>query len=344
MQLLATVSHARHTSNAYADTIGNSALTAYLQAQETLNSIRSGPSTVTAIDVILPFMLSIALDLVGMKIQSYSKQILGRITASRALGAKFISEIDGVKLKSTTKLYAGVTVRRDFSKTVQAIEAHRLEEAWLSKAEEGVGTLWSGLGAGEVKKVLNGSYKAKGRTPGRSRTVSLVDGAKRYAIHQKLITNTILDEVESRILIEETDDHKYYDALEKDINETFRPIIYNRHILSLDEIGDAYGEYFEQQIWALLFFGENVLALRGPEKIGDSYGVEFFGDRNKDYALTHYLLSKFARGKEYYSKNSSKDFNHFSEIVFMLNEFRKIVRAMKGRERDFGPAKINLME
>lgn len=340
-ELLQQISFAKNNSNAYMDIIGNSALVAFMQMQETLRVIGSKSSTVTAIDIVLPFLMSLAVDrLGGLLIKQATKGIMTRVTNSRIIVGKFVSDIPGVKTTTTTQLYSGVSRRFTFDKYSDALETHRLEQAYIKQAELAGSEIYKEVGSEQIKNILSGKNNRRPiKTPGLSPTVSIVDAALTYSTYQKLITNNILGELINYINVDTANELSFYEDMENKLKALHVPIKISSSKTSFNNIKDLYNNYFEKIIWAMLFFGNNPRTKALPVSgVSDSQNprILFFNDIDKDVELTRYLLKSFSSAKEYYSEKSSKNFHVASERNVLIKDFRKIALKMKHREKDFG--------
>jgi hypothetical protein len=321
------------------ETIGNSALVAFLQVQDTIHSVGSKANTVSAIDMILPFLMSLAVDTLGSIVVKFgAKAILSRVANSRIVVGQFVSNIPGVKTTTTTQLYAGVAKRFDFNKYSDAVEAHRLEQEYISIFQKGASSIYSGLVSGHVKNILSGRNKI----PVVSSTVSIVDSALSYSVYQKLITNNIFDELQNYITVDNSNERNFYHEVENKLLNLYVPIKVNNTEISLEEIKNEFILYFEELIWSMVFFGDNPRKKLGKKGVGNDSHIVYFDDLKKNKEFTHYLLRKFSRSKEFYSTKYSSDYHIASQINFMVEKFREIAKKIKNKEKYFGPSVIEL--
>jgi len=92
----------------------------------------------------------------------------------------------------------------------------------------------------------------------------------------------------------------------------------------------------------MVFFGDDPLKALPRAGTHSDVRIQYFRDVTKDVELTHYLLRNFSRNKEFYSSKSTKDFHHFSEVSNLVDDFRRIAKKLKSKEKDFGPSIIDI--
>lgn len=270
-----------------------------------------------------------------------------RVVNSRVIVGTFNSKIPGVKTTNTTKLYAGVSKRFDFNKYADALKAHRIEQAHIKIYQIGAGALYSNVISKQIKQLLAGQNNNRPvNIPGVSATVSIVESALFYSVYQKLITNNLFDELKNSIILDTSNDRKFYEEIEIELLKLHEPIKesgFKNIEMSLSEINKTFIHYFEKLIWCMVFFGDNpykTLSLKGVRS--GELRIQYFGNITKDVELTQYLLRNFSRNKKYYSANSNRNFHHPTERNKLVDDFRKIAKKLKSREEDFGPSIIEI--
>lgn len=123
---LSLLSIARASSRASIDTIGDSALVAFLQVQDSLRSIGSRAATVSAIDVLLPRWSRCSPTTWALPVvQLGGRRVLARVANSRVVVGKLVNDITGVRSTTTTRPYGGVQKRFTFSTYADVLASHR---------------------------------------------------------------------------------------------------------------------------------------------------------------------------------------------------------------------------
>lgn len=334
--LLRTLSYARTSSHASIDTIGNSGLVAFLQVQDTLRTIGSRAATVSAIDVLLPMLVSLFVDNAALPlVQLGGRTLLSRVANSRVVVGKFVSDIPGIQATTTTRLYGGVQKRFTFSTYADVLASHRLEQAVLRHGEQGIGGLLSSVAPGEVDRLLKSTPPSPPTPPGVSATVSIVDSALSHAVHQHYITDLVFDELQEWVRLDTSRDLAYFDALVKDLTALYAPFKVGGAEVALDQLKTTFSHFFEELTWSAVFFGDNPTGTLKVAGTTNTPRVVYFDDSGKDVALTRYLLKRFARGRAHYSEKSSKDFHIASERNIMVDRFRALAKQLRARKSDF---------
>ncbi len=336
--LLRFTSHSRRNSNAYLDTISNSALIAFLQFQEIKGKIGSQPKTVLTIDVFLDFLIGIALTEAGGKlVKSLVGKMAGRVVNSRFVVGKFMNTVPVGSKSNTISLYKHVGVPKilNFDKYEDVLKAHRIEQANISRIQYGAGLAYQGLLVPKVKKVVKDAgklNKSSGGKLGLSNTVSLVDSAMAYAVNQKVLNDTMFDELENAIRLDLFENPDDYNDMFKRLQGLHHPLSYERKIISLDMARDHLILYFELCLWGITFFEKykgNVIKL---ESTGNDARLVLFHDVGQDQALTKYLVNRLGEGKHLYEYNE----RIFSRADYLKKRLRNAGKKANEKKLDFG--------
>ncbi len=336
LELLRTLSYARASSHASIDTLGNSGLVAFLQVQDTLRTIGSRASTVSAIDVLLPMLLSLFVDKAAMPlVQQGGRALLSRVANSRIAVGRFVSDVPGVQATTTTRLYAGVQRRFTFSTYADVLASHRLEQAVLRHGDNGIGGLLSSVAPGEVTRILTTTPARPPTPPGVSAAVSIVDSALSHAVHQRYITDLLFAEVEEWVRLDTSQDRAYLDGLVKELTALHAPFTVGGAQVALDQLRTTFSHFFEELTWSAVFFGDSPTGRLKMAGTTNTPRIVYFDDSGKDVALTRYLLRRFARDRAYYSETSSKDFHVASQRNLMVERFRVLATQLRARKSDF---------
>lgn len=340
--LLRFTSHSRRNSNAYLDTISNSALIAFLQFEQIKGQIESQPKTSLAIDVFLDFLIGVAITGGGgLLVKSLVSKMVGRVVNSRFVVGKFMNTVPAGSKSNAITLYknVGISKRFNFDSYSDFLKKYRIEKANISRIQYGANLVYTEF-AGEVKTAVANGEKSKNSNSeklGISNTVSIVDSAMAYAVNQKVLNDIMFDELENAIRLDLVSDANSYNDFYEPLQELHRPLSHERKIISLDTARENLTLYFEFILWAMTFYNKYYKSFKkgrliNLESRGSDARLVLFDDIGKDKTLTRYLVNRLPESRHLYKY----DERIWSRADYLRKDLKEAGTTVNEKKKDFG--------
>ncbi len=200
--------------------------------------------------------------------------------------------------------------------------------------------------APEVKKAVKNAGKPKKSGKGKlgiSNTVSIVDSAMAYAVNQKVLTDTMFDELENAIRLDLFNDldfkdlgvkdlNAYMDMFKKQLEELHHHLYATNHVVSLDKAREHLILYFELCLWGITFFEKYKGGVISLESIANDARLVLFDDIGQDQTLTKYLVNRLGEDRDHFRYNQ----RIYSRADHLRKRLRQAGKIANEKKPDFG--------